>query len=277
MPLSEDDLDRKPDKKRPKGNLPYLPDRNAPLSDWRAWVTRAFGPPDGYEFDSFIRHGKESLSNPAVVVFTTPVGGEVRWRFPEQRALAKTSNVRASVVSVTDGLCRMPPLNANEASDVWVALCTLAHNVAQHDEVAEFREKLDTFQRLADVERRYTLHPSGRFDALVALQARGLFEARHARLVATESDEAKWSRRPVVLVDSHDKVRWIRVPELATYLRHVVGERLGHGMLDGLMSEIGADRIYHEVRNGAAHPHGNFYRLPPDSEDEDGWREQIPT
>lgn len=266
-----DEARDEPAKARPKGSLPHLPERDAPLSEWRGWLTRALNPPDGYAFDNFERHGRR-LSDPAYVVLTTPAGGEVRYRFPEQRGLAKSANLRSSVVSITDGLLRMGALTAPETSDVWVALCSVGAVIAQQDEVEEFRDHLDAFMRIADAETRYTLESTGRYDALLALQARGLFERRHAQLMASEVDETKWSKRPVVLFDRETRRQWVRVPELATYLRHVVGMQLGHGTLDGLMSEVGAPRIRHEVRNGAAHPHSSFYRLaqspgPPQSPD----------
>lgn len=266
--ISDDDLDEierksRTDKSRPKGTMPYLPDRDAPLSQWREWITRALSPPSGYAFDEFERHGRR-LSDPAYVQLRTPAGGAVRYRFPEQRALAKSTNLRASVVSITDGLCRMGNLTGPEKDDVWAALVIVAHVAAEQDEVEEFREWVESYLRVTEPEARYTLNPPGRYDALMALQARGSFERRHAQLIATEVDERKWSRRPVLLVDSETDRHWVRVNELATYLRHVIGQPLGHGVLDGRMSEIGAPRIAYEVRNGNSHPRMTFYRLASD-------------
>ena len=266
--ITDDDLDaaarrRDRDKPRSKGTLPFLPERDAPLSHLREWLTRAFSPPTGYTLDEFERHGRR-LSDPAYVQLRTPAGGSVRYRFPEQRALAKPTNLRSSVVSITDGLCRMGNLTAAECADVWTALVTVAHVAAEQDEVEEFREWLDSFLRVTEPEGRYTLSPTGRYDALTALQARGSFERRHANVIASEVDERKWSRRPVLLVDADTAQRWVRVNELSTYLRHVIGQPLGHGVLDGRMSEIGATRVQYEVRNGASHPKITFYRLAAD-------------
>jgi hypothetical protein len=255
-----------PGEARKRGTLPYLPDRDAALSELRGWLTRAFAPPSGYTFDGFERHGRR-LSDPAWVTFRTPAGGEARFRFPEQRALAKPTNLRSSVVSITDGLCRMGPVTNPEASDVWVALCAVAHVAAQQDEVEEFREHLDGFLRVTEIDGAHTLEPSGRLDALLALQARGAFERRHARLMADDVNERHWDRRPIRLLDTVTAAAWVRVTELATYLRHVVGLQLGHGALDGRMSEIGAARVQFEARNGRAHPHLSLYRLP-DERDE---------
>ena len=273
-PFGPDDLDRAEaasngPKPRPRGTLPQLPDRDAPLSELREWLRRAFNPPDGYTFDTFERHGRR-LSDAAYVVLGTPAGGTVKFRFPEQRAFAKSTNLRSSIVSITDGLCRMGPVTAPEGSDVWVALCSIAHVAAEQDEVEGFRESLESFLVVAEPDSRYTLEAVGRYDTLAALQARGLFERRHAKRMADEVDESRWTRRPVLLIDKDTKRRWVRVPELATYLRHVIGLQLGHGELDGRMSEVGADRIRYEVRNGKAHPHSTFYRLAaePDAETE---------
>lgn len=251
---------KNPEAKRKSGTLPYLPDRGANLSDLRAWLTRAFAPPEGYTFDSFERHGRR-LSDPAYIVLKSPAGGDVKFRFPEQRALAKPGNMRPSVLSITDGLCRMSQLTAPEREDVWAALCSIGHVVAQQDEVEEFREQLDTFLKVSEIEGRYTLEPSGRYDTLMALQAAGAFERRHARLMAEDVDERHWARRPIRLVDSVTGVVRVRVGELGTYLRHVLGLQLGHGVLDGRMSELGAARERFEARNGTAHPHLSLYRL----------------
>lgn len=268
MSFTEGDLDaaaqrREIDKPRPKGTMPYLPNRDVPLSTLREWLTRAFSPPSGYTFDEFERHGRR-LSDPSYVQLRTPAGGTVRYRFPEQRALAKATNLRSSVVSITDGLCRMGNLTAVECSDVWTALVTVAHVAAEQDEVEEFREWIESYLHIAEPEGRYTLNPAGRYDALVALQARGSFERRHAQLIASEVDERKWSRRPVLILDTETERQWVRVNELATYLRHVIGQPLGHGVLDGRMSEVGATRIQYEVRNGNSHPKITFYRLASD-------------
>jgi hypothetical protein len=116
--------------------------------------------------------------------------------------------------------------------------------------------------RVAEPETRYTLEMVGRFEALQALQGRGVFERPHAQLMAVEPDEAKWKRRPVLLIDNRNASRWVRVAEVATYFRVVLGQAQGHGVLDGRMSEIGATRLMYEVRIGKEHPRANLYRLP---------------
>lgn len=264
---TDEDVDRLQAKPRPKGTLPHLPSRDGALSELREWLTRAFAPPDGYRFEGFERHGRR-LSDPAWVTLSSPTGGEVRFRFPEQRALAKPANLRSSVVSITDGLCRMGPVTSPEAQDVWVALCSVAHIAAQQDEVEEFREQLDSFMRVTTPETRYTLEPSGLWDALLGLQAASVFEPRHAKLMASEVDDHHWDRRPIRLIDAKTSVIWVRVLELATYLRHVIGLQLGHGFLDGRMSEIGAVRQTFEARKGNAHPRLSLYRLPEEPDEE---------
>jgi hypothetical protein len=250
-------------KKRPKGTLPHLPGRDANLSELRGWLTRAFAPPGGYRFDSFERHGR-GLSDPAWLTLRAPTGAPVRFRFSEQRALAKPTNVRPAVVSITDGLCRMGQITNPEAADVWVALCSVAHVAAHQDEVDDFREQLESFLRVTNLEGRWTLEPTGRYDALLGIQAAGAFEPRHARLMRDDVDERHWTRRPLRIADAITGLLWVRVGELATYLRHVLGLRLGHGWLDGRMSEIGAARESFEMRNGKTHPHCTLYRLPTD-------------
>lgn len=256
--------------KRPKGTLPYLPDRDADLTEWRNWLTNALAPPAGYSFAGFERHGR-GLSDPAWVTLRAPTGNEVRFRFGEQRALAQPQNVRSSVVSITDGLCRMGPVTASEAQDIWVALCSMAHIAAEQDEVQEFRDHLDSFLAVTEPDDRFSFEPGAIvWDALVAVQTRPKFERRHAVLMVTESDEQRWTRRPLRLIDARTGVQRVRVIELATYLRHVIGIQLGHGILDGRMSEIGAVRESFERRGTASrtHVHFSLYRLPKEAESE---------
>jgi hypothetical protein len=262
-PISEDDADQIGKKARSKGTLPYLPNRDAPLSEHRAWIDRALAAPSGYRLESFVRHGRQ-LSNPAEMTLLTPVGGHVKFRFREQRGLARPNNLRATLYSVTDGLCRPPHLTNGEASDVWCALCAFAYVGIQQDERDETSDWLDKFLEIAKVETEHTLEPDGRYDALVALQERGMFERQDAQaLLAPPSKAWSWMQ-PVVLRDSKTRRDWIRVKELATYVRNVVGVPLGYGVLDGRMLELGAERYRYEARNGKAHPCVNFYLLPLD-------------
>ena len=265
MSFSADDLDaterrKNKGKPRPKGALPHLPDRNAGLRELRDWLTLAFNPPNGYRFEAYVRHGRKGMTS-AMITLLAPAGNLVEFYIEEQRDLSTTSRLRAAVVSLTNGLCRMPHLSGSEASDVWVALCSLAHIADEYDERQETSDWLDSFLVVSEPVTGYTLEEPGRYDGLVKLRNQGLFERRHAILLATEIDESRWVRRPALLVDSETTRRYARVSELATYIRHVIGVPLGHGVLDSRIAGVGGERLYLESRNGQLHPHMHLYRL----------------
>jgi len=261
---TEDDLNQAQQKHRPKGAIPHLPKRDAPISEWRDWLTRAFAMPKGYRFDKLERHGRR-LANPATITFLTPAGGRVSFEFPEQRGLARGANLRATVVSVTDGLCRMPHLSNPECSDVWVALCSLATVLLEQDERDETRDWIEKFLAICKIEDKRTLEPAGRYDTLTTLKDHGNFERRDAQaLLAPPSRAWDWTT-PILVLDSVTGRRWIRVAELACYVRHVIGTSLGDGVLDGRLIHLGAQRLTYESRNGAKHPRISFYLLPEDA------------
>ena len=262
-PLTPDDLDNlaaQNGKPRKGGKLPWMPDWEAPLPEQRQWLNLAFNPRNGAEFDNIVRHGR-GLSDPADVIFRAPAGNVLTYRFPEQRALAKPTNLRSSIVALTDGMCRPPHMTPAEAGDVWAMICTVAAVDAEQDAVADFAEDLEHYLRVCETEGRYSLTQPYRYDALLALRARGTFERRHASLMASVTDEHQWTRRPIMLIDKATKDRWIRVGELGVYLRHVVSMQLGRGMLDGRMAELGHQRFAYEERRGADHPKASLYQL----------------
>lgn len=264
--ISDDDLDtierrKNGSKPRPKGTLPHLPDRDTGLRELRDWLTLAFNPPNGYRFDGYVRHGHKGTTS-ATITLVAPAGSRVEFYVEEQRDLSTASRLRASVASLTNGLCRMPHLSGPEASDVWVALCSLAHVVDEYDERRETTDWLDSFFTVAETLTGYTLEEPGRYDALVKLKNRGLFERRHANRIADEVEQRHWTLVPVLLVDRETDRRHARVAELATYIRHVIGVPLGHGMLDSRIAGVGGERLYLESRNGQLHPHMHLYRLP---------------
>ena len=173
--------------------------------------------------------------------------------------------MRATVVSVTDGLCRMPHLSNPECSDVWVALCSLATVLLEQDERDETRDWIEKFLAICKIEDKRTLEPAGRYDTLTTLKDHGNFERRDAQaLLAPPSRAWDWTT-PILVLDSVTGRRWIRVAELACYVRHVIGTSLGDGVLDGRLIHLGAQRLTYESRNGAKHPRISFYLLPEDA------------
>ena len=64
------------------------------------------------------------------------------------------------------------------------------------------------------------------------------------------------------MADSADSSRWVRVGELATYVRHLIGVSIAQGTLDARVGEIGGERQRIEVRRADGHAAMVLYRLP---------------
>ena len=73
-------------------------------------------------------------------------------------------------------------------------------------------------------------------------------------------DERHWDRRPIRLLDSMTAAVWVRVGELATYLRHVLGMHLEHGASTVVTSGGSATRIRPEART-TLHLKAAAYRI----------------
>jgi hypothetical protein len=260
-PVDIDEARRKRDqddgKPRPKGRLPYLPAREAPVSRWKEWLTDALQPPKGHRFDGFARHGLES-NHPAELTFLTPEGNRRTFHFLEQGRLAKPTTLRAAITATTTGFCQPGHLTSSEAEDTWCGLCIVGQMTVEVDHRSEARDWLDSFLGITEPEERFTLTPKGRWDALQNLRSR-----RFERADAMEMLHGgqRW-QRPVLVIDSADKKRYIRVADLLTYIRVVVGERLSYDSLYARMWELEASHSEIEQRKGKEHPHINFFCLP---------------
>src|SRR4051812_37657875 len=96
-----------------KRRLGELPDHGTGLREVREWLTTAIGPRPGYRVEEFIRAGRQRR-DPCTLVLSTPDGGRVRFRFPEQRELSVAGSLRAAVHAYSDGLCHVPALSKAE-------------------------------------------------------------------------------------------------------------------------------------------------------------------
>ena len=57
-PIEDHELDR-PDAPRKRGLIPPLPDRDAPFSVLRGWVSDAIGLPPTVRVETVVRHGRD--------------------------------------------------------------------------------------------------------------------------------------------------------------------------------------------------------------------------
>jgi hypothetical protein len=181
-PFSPDDADavegrKNGSKPRAKGTLPHLPaDDLLP-----AWLTRAFRPPKGFQFERFDRSSVRK-ADPCSLVFRN--GRERRtFRFERQTDLIG-AGLRSVVVGISAGWLQMPHLTASEIEDVWVGLCTLGRVMSETDDREEAIKWMHHLLDESDPLKEHTLVPDGRHDGLMAMRKRGEFVRRDAEQLA---------------------------------------------------------------------------------------------
>ena len=132
-------------KSRPRGVLSFLP-TDADLLP--LWLTSAFRPAKGFEFEAFDRSSVRK-ADPCTIVFRN--GRERRsFRF-ERQADLQTPALRGVVAGISAGWLDMPHLTGSEIEDVWVGLCKVARLLSEYDD----RETaMKWMQQLVDRRRR---------------------------------------------------------------------------------------------------------------------------
>jgi hypothetical protein len=247
---------RKLDKPRPRGVLPYLP---AEVDLLPLWVTAAFRPPKGFEFEAFDRSSARR-GDPCSITFRN--GRERRtFRFERQADLHSPA-LRASVAGVSAGWLDMPHLTGSEIEDVWVALCKVARVMSEWDDrdtaVKWMHQLIDETALLTG----RTLAGDGRHDGLMAMRNQGEFVRRDAEQLVKGGDG--WQRRPVRFVDDQTSEQFVRAGETATFVWHTIGVRqLTRPGLAARLAEIGVENRRYEDRR-PPHPKLSLFRLTED-------------
>jgi hypothetical protein len=221
-------------KPRPKGVLPHLPSDPDALV---LWLTAAFRPSKGFEFERFDRTSIRK-QDPVSITFRN---GRERRSLRFERGQDLTGNaLRGNVVGMSAGFCQMPHLSPGEIEDVWVGLCTIAKVMTEYDDREEtikwLHQMLDESKPLTGK----TLASDGRHDALMALRSQGEFVRRDAEQLVRGVEG--WQRRPVRFVDDQTADQFLRAGETATFLWHVVGVRdLTRPGLRARLAEVGVE------------------------------------
>ena len=248
-----------------KRRLEHLPEYADDLSAWRDWLTAALCPADGFRVEDFIRHGRQRIDG-CDLVLNGSGGQRLSFAIEEQRLLSTPASQRPTLVAATDGLVRPGSLTRPEQEDVWIALVTLATVTANQDARSEARDWLVQVERAAEPMYGATLQPVGRLDALVKLGWRELFDRPRALDFADPKTKPEDKPRPVMLVDSQTGEHWMRVSEVACFLRHVLGATpMAYPTLDGRLSAIGVGRVDFAQRRGTTYGRARLYRLPNDT------------
>lgn len=248
---------KRPDQKRPKGTLPYLPDADE-LNAWCDWLTAAFRPRHG-RVVGFERAGLDREQ--ACTLIVQNGRDQHRYRFKHQGDLM-SARLRPTVLAVGGPDLRMPHLTTGEVEDVWAALCMLGA-VQPDDEVDQARDWLHACLDVARPLEGYTLNNvADRRDALLELRRWGEFTHLHAIAVVRNPD-GPWPRQPACLVDRITGDFWLRVGESLNVLRHIVGVNpLKVATLTARFHEIGVDRVQFDDRRAHPRAKARLYRVP---------------
>ena len=240
-------------KPRPKGVLPHLPPDPETLI---LWLTAAFRPPKGFEFERFDRSSVRKV-DPVSVTFRN---GRERRTFRFERGQDLTGGaLRSNVVGISAGFCDMPHLSAGEIEDVWVGLCKIARVMTEYDDRDEATKWMHQLIDEASPLNGKTLVPDGRHDGLMALRGQGEFVRRDAEQLVRGTEG--WQRRPVRFVDTQTGEQFTRAGETATFIWHVIGVRaLTRPSLKARLAEIGVESLRFEAYK-PPHPKLSLFKL----------------
>lgn len=252
-PIYLSDLDP-PGKPRPKGKIPYPPDRDATVPQLRDWLSNAMGLPPEVRVDAVTRAGRDPDD-----ALTIVLSNGIAMRCAVQKRLQQPRTLQAFLASESDGIAQPAYLSPAEAGDAYVVLCRLGTACERHDPIADLLERLSTFVQLAE-ELHGTLLPEGRYKTIEAIRARPAFE----RGVAIDMRNGQPQVVPVVLVDAGAKRHYIRASEWMVYLRFCVGMTFDEGRLPSIMGELGSDRLHPQAWNAdrSHKTHLVFYTVP---------------
>ncbi len=141
-PISDHDADRigGRGKPRPKGKIPYPPDRNATLPELRGWISDAGGLPAEVRIEAVFRAGRES-GDP----ITLTLSNGMSLRCPHQRLLQQPGTLQAFLASESDGIAQPAYLSRPEAGDFYTVLCRLGTASAKADPIGDLHEQLAMF------------------------------------------------------------------------------------------------------------------------------------
>jgi hypothetical protein len=237
---------------RPKGKIPWAPERDATISEMREWLSNAIGLPGGVRVETVFRAGRDA-EDPLTIVLSNGT----KMRSSRQKTLQQARTLQAFLASESDGVAQPCYLSPAEVGDVYTVLCRLGTAAAKVDAVADLRERLAGFLSRSE-ELFGSLGYEARYATIEAARMRPLFD----RLAALNGSDS----RPVVVVDQESNARYIRASEWVAYLRFTVGHTVNESRLVAQMSEIGSERVEPQAWNAdrSHKTHLVFYSVPED-------------
>jgi hypothetical protein len=246
---------------RKGGHIPYKPDRDAPLTEQRHWLSNAIGLPSTVRADSVVRPGRNE--DDALII---TLSNDMVLRCDRQKRLFTSGTLIPWLISESDSLCRPAYLTKAECADVYQVLCLLATVATEQDELSELTERVHMFVAMCEqVHASLTRQP--RYDTIRLVRRRPEYD----RKAATDGKLGRHGPRPVLIVDhmwsdNGAATYMIRHSELIAHLRHVHSQQISDSFLKGRMAEIGC--TYHSLQAFGSGRRGHvaltFYQLADD-------------
>ena len=241
----------------PKGRtIPEIPDREAPFSVLRQWLSFCIGLPHSVKVDTVTRFGRDE--DDALVL---TLSNDTVLRCNRQKRLTNVTTLRAWLASESDGMCRTKQFKAIEATDIYGVMCMLATAAIEQDEMSELRERLEGFVSHCQVVHTSLTHEF-RYDTLRRLQARDEYD----RAAALEGKKGKYAALPVLVADHEWPAFFVRHSEWATHLRVVHMQTVPDTWLKGRMAELGCEHHVLQAHGPRRRGHASmmFYQLAPE-------------
>ena len=178
-------------KSKKKRQLPYPPERDAPLADLRAFVRRAMGLPDVIRIDEVVRYGPRTGDSLVI-----KLSNGTRAVFDSQGDVTAPRHWRDTIQTATAGIGKPSTYTGAELGDVLWALCVISASTEEQrfeDELTELVRELVTMAEpvhgtLEEVEPRYLL--------LGALGGRTLYDASDKSNDEPAGARRRYAHRP---------------------------------------------------------------------------------
>ena len=198
-------------KSKAKRQLPYPPDRDAPLADLRAYVRRAMGLPDVIRVDEVVRHGPR-VYDPLVI----KLSNGARVVFDSQGDVTAPRMWRNVVQTATAGIAKPATLTGAELGDVLWALCVISTTTAEARVEDDLQELVNELVDMAEPVHGTLVEVEPRYLLLGALKERPLYDA-------TDKGNAS---PPALVVDTRTGRHYLRsreapIARMASPARHI--------------------------------------------------------
>lgn len=242
---------------------PQQPDHYADVGAIRDYLTVAAGLPEHWHVQDACRLGQWGSDAMTLTIRTPGKEPDVTVRFDAQREAAKPATLHQAISAATRGRSRMKYPTPGQACDFFGMCCALAEVMENSTVADETQDWLDEFvTHTWEITGHSLIDTAKRYDGLGELCQVAFERLEAQRYLRGDLDDKDLPR---LLIDTRTKVRWIRVGDLATYIRHVIGIKGGVSQttLDARLREIGVQRAYIASKTATGYRKARVYCLPP--------------